>query len=134
MSMLNSTSDFSSTPIAFARSIKVFARGFFRAINNAVAAIIARREYHANLAILRSFTDRELRDIGLDRSQYRRRHGRGRQGSCIEPAPPHPAVTVMMQCPDTQGRPLRLHLREAVVQRVAGAAHGADRILLAARD
>src|SRR4051812_921133 len=29
-------------------------------------------------------------------------------------------------------RPLRLHLREPVVQRIAGAAHGADRILLAA--
>ena len=69
MSMLNSTSDFTSTPIAFRKSIKVFARGFLRVINNAVAAIIARREYHANMAILRSFTDRELRDIGLDRSR-----------------------------------------------------------------
>jgi uncharacterized protein YjiS (DUF1127 family) len=69
MSMLNSTSDFSSTPTAFRKSIKVFARGLFRAVNNAVAAIIAQREYQANLAILRSFTDRELRDIGLDRSR-----------------------------------------------------------------
>jgi uncharacterized protein YjiS (DUF1127 family) len=69
MSMLNSTSDFSSTPTAFRKSIKVFARSFMRVINNAVAAIIARREYYANLTILRSFTDRELRDIGLDRSR-----------------------------------------------------------------
>ena len=69
MSMLNSTSDFSSTPIAIRRSIRVFARGLFRAVNNAVAVIIAQREYQANLAILRSLTDRELRDIGLDRGR-----------------------------------------------------------------
>ena len=69
MSMLNSISDFSSTPITVRKSIKGFARGFFRAVNNAVAVTIARREYYANLAILRSFTDRELRDIGLDRSK-----------------------------------------------------------------
>lgn len=69
MSMLNSISDYTSTPIAVRRSIKTFARGLFRAVNNAVAVIIAQREYHANLAILRSFTDRELRDIGLDRSK-----------------------------------------------------------------
>jgi uncharacterized protein YjiS (DUF1127 family) len=69
MSMLNSISDFSSTPTAIRRSIKFFARGLFRAVNNAVAVIIAQREYQANLAILRSFTDRELRDIGLQRGQ-----------------------------------------------------------------
>ena len=69
MSMLNSISDFSSTPSAIQRSIKFFARGLFRVANNAVAAIIAQREHQANLAILRSFTDRELRDIGLERSQ-----------------------------------------------------------------
>ena len=69
MSMLNSISDFSSTPIVIRRSIKIFARGLFRAINNAVAVMIAQRENQANRAILRSFTDRELRDIGLGRSQ-----------------------------------------------------------------
>ena len=69
MSLLNSTSDFSSTPIAIRKSIRVFARGLFRAVNNAVAVIIAQREYQANLAILRSLTDRELRDIGLDRGR-----------------------------------------------------------------
>jgi uncharacterized protein YjiS (DUF1127 family) len=69
MSMLNSISDFSSTPIAIRRSIRILARGLFRAINNAVAVMIAQREKQANRAILRSFTDRELRDIGLDRSR-----------------------------------------------------------------
>ena len=69
MSMLNNISDYSSTPIAIRRSIKVIARGFFRAIKDTVAVIIAQREHQANLAILRRFTDRELRDVGLDRSQ-----------------------------------------------------------------
>jgi uncharacterized protein YjiS (DUF1127 family) len=68
MSILDSISDF-STPIAIRRSIKTFARGFSRVINNLVAAIIAQREYQANLAILRCLTDRELRDIGLERGQ-----------------------------------------------------------------
>jgi uncharacterized protein YjiS (DUF1127 family) len=69
MSMLNGISDISSAPIAIRKSTRVFARGVFRAINTAVAVIIAQREYQANLAILRSFTDRELRDIGLERSE-----------------------------------------------------------------
>jgi uncharacterized protein YjiS (DUF1127 family) len=69
MSMLNSISDFSSTQSAIQRSIKAFASGLFRVANNAFAAIMAQREYQANLAILRSFTDRELKDIGLERSQ-----------------------------------------------------------------
>jgi len=57
MSMLNNISDYSSTPIAIRRSIKVIARGFFRAIKDTVAVIIAQREQQANLAILRRFTD-----------------------------------------------------------------------------
>jgi uncharacterized protein YjiS (DUF1127 family) len=69
MSMLSSISDFSSTPTAIRRSIRFIARGLSRAANNAVAVIIAQREYQANLAILRSFTERELRDIGLRRGQ-----------------------------------------------------------------
>jgi len=69
MSMLSSISDFSSAPIAIRRSMKGLRRGFFRVVNNVIAAIIAQREHQANLAILRSFTDRELRDIGLERSQ-----------------------------------------------------------------
>lgn len=69
MSILDSISDFSSTPIAIQKSIKGFARRLFRVLNNLVAAIIAQREYQANLAILRSLTDRELRDIGLERGQ-----------------------------------------------------------------
>jgi uncharacterized protein YjiS (DUF1127 family) len=69
MSLLNHTSDFSSTPVSIRRSVRAFGRGIFRTINNAIAALIAQREHQANLAILRNFTDRELRDIGLSRNQ-----------------------------------------------------------------
>jgi uncharacterized protein YjiS (DUF1127 family) len=69
MSMLNSTSEFSSAPFAIRRSLRVFGRSVWRAINNAIAAIIAQREQQASLTILREMSDRELRDIGLARSE-----------------------------------------------------------------
>jgi uncharacterized protein YjiS (DUF1127 family) len=69
MSMLNSTSEFSSAPFAIRRSLRVFGRSVSRAINNAIAAIIAQREQQANLTVLRKMSDRELRDIGLARSE-----------------------------------------------------------------
>ena len=69
MSLLNHTSDFSSAPFLIRRSVRVFGRGIFRAINNAIAVLIAQREHQANLAILRNFTHRELRDIGLSGNQ-----------------------------------------------------------------
>lgn len=68
MSMLNSTSDFSASPLAIRRSLRVFGRGIFRAVNNAIAAIIAQREHQGQLTVLRQMSDRELRDIGLARS------------------------------------------------------------------
>ena len=69
MSMLNTISDYSSTPVAVRKSMRILARGFFRALSNTLSVIIAQREYQANLAILARFTDRELRDIGLDRGR-----------------------------------------------------------------
>jgi uncharacterized protein YjiS (DUF1127 family) len=69
MSMLNSTSEFSSAPFAIRRSLRVFGRSVWRAINNAIAAIIAQREQQASLTVLREMSDRELRDIGLARSE-----------------------------------------------------------------
>lgn len=69
MSMLNSTSEFSSAPFAIRRSLRVFGRSVARVINNAIAAIIAQREQQANLTVLRKMSDRELRDIGLARSE-----------------------------------------------------------------
>ena len=74
MSMLNSISDFSEAPFAgrmsaIRRSIRAFARGVFRLVNNAIAAVIAQRERQATYAVLRGMTDRELRDIGIGRNQ-----------------------------------------------------------------
>ena len=69
MSMLNSISDFSERPFAIRRSFRAFARNLFRLANNAVAAVIVQRERQASLTILRSMTDRELRDVGVSRNQ-----------------------------------------------------------------
>ena len=69
MSTLSSISEFSSRPSAIRRSIRIFARGVAAAANRSIAAIIAERERQANLAVLRSLSDRELRDMGLMRSQ-----------------------------------------------------------------
>ena len=69
MSLLNHTSDFSSDPFAIRKSLRAFGRGVFRAVNNAIAAVIAQREHQANLTVLRKMSDRELRDMGLSRSQ-----------------------------------------------------------------
>ena len=69
MSMLNHTSDFSSAPFLIRRSIRSFSRSLSRAVNNAIAVIIAQREHQANMTVLRNLSDRDLRDIGLSRSQ-----------------------------------------------------------------
>jgi uncharacterized protein YjiS (DUF1127 family) len=59
----------STTPVAIQRSIRLLTRGICRVVNNFVASIIAQRERQANLAILRILSDRDLRDMGLSRSQ-----------------------------------------------------------------
>ncbi|WP_458151279.1 DUF1127 domain-containing protein [Bradyrhizobium sp. UFLA05-109] len=51
------------------RSVRLLTRGIFRIVNNFVAAIIAQRERQTARTILRSLSDRELRDMGLSRSQ-----------------------------------------------------------------
>jgi uncharacterized protein YjiS (DUF1127 family) len=69
MTMLNNTSSYFATPAAIRRAIRIFVRGLGRLVNGWIAALIAQRERQATLVILRSFSDRELRDIGLDRCQ-----------------------------------------------------------------
>lgn len=69
MSILSNITD--TTPTAVQRSTRLLARGIGRVVNNFVAAIIAQREHQANLAILRTLSDRELTDMGLTRSQIR---------------------------------------------------------------
>jgi len=67
MSILSNITD--TTPIAVQRSTRLLARGIVRVVNNFVAAIIAQREHQANLTILRTLSDREIRDMGLTRGQ-----------------------------------------------------------------
>ena len=67
MSILSTITD--TTPNAAQRSTRLFARSIVRVVNNFVAAIIAEREHQADLTILRNPSDRELRDMGLTRSQ-----------------------------------------------------------------
>ena len=69
MTMLNHISDFTERPYAARRSFRAFARTVTRLVNNAIAVVIAQRERQATLAILRSMTDHELRDVGISRSQ-----------------------------------------------------------------
>jgi uncharacterized protein YjiS (DUF1127 family) len=68
MSLLNSTSELSVSPFSMPRPLRVFGRRAFRVVNNVIAAVIAQREHQAQLAVLRHLSDRELRDIGLARS------------------------------------------------------------------
>ena len=67
MSILSNITD--TTPIAVQTSTRLLARGIVRDVNIFVAAIIAQREHQANLTILRTLSDRELRDMGLTRGQ-----------------------------------------------------------------
>jgi len=67
MSILSNITD--TTPVAVQTSTRLLARGIVRVVNNFVAAIIAQREHQANLTILRTLSDRELRDMGLTRGQ-----------------------------------------------------------------
>jgi uncharacterized protein YjiS (DUF1127 family) len=68
MSLLNHTSDFSASQLAVGRSLRALGRNVLRAVNNVVATIIAQREHQAQLTVLRQLSDRELRDIGISRS------------------------------------------------------------------
>lgn len=67
MTMLNDTSNSFAIPTAIRGVIRAFLRRLANLINDRVAAVIAHRAYHANLVVLRSLGDGELRDIGLAR-------------------------------------------------------------------
>jgi uncharacterized protein YjiS (DUF1127 family) len=69
MTMLNNTSHYYGVPAAIRRALGIVVNRIGRLMNGWIATVIAHREYQANLVILRSLSDRELRDIGLDRSQ-----------------------------------------------------------------
>jgi len=63
MTILNSNSNYAATPPAIRRVFGIFLARLARLINRWIAAVIAHREYQANLVVLRSFSDRELKDI-----------------------------------------------------------------------
>ena len=70
--MLDDILSAATTPIAWRRttiSLAIFLARTRRRIDRMVAAAIARRERHAALAALHHLNGRELRDIGIYRSQ-----------------------------------------------------------------
>jgi uncharacterized protein YjiS (DUF1127 family) len=69
MTMLNNTSSSSVTPVAFRRSVRFFVIRLARLLNGWVATAIAERERHAQLMVLRTLSDRDLKDVGLNRCQ-----------------------------------------------------------------
>jgi hypothetical protein len=69
MSMLNHTSSTFVTTGAIRSTLRSWQAWLGHMINDCIAKLIARREQQANLVILRYLADRELRDMGLNRSQ-----------------------------------------------------------------
>ena len=67
MTLLNHTTGFTPASGSFRRTIRYFAVRAGRLVNRFVAALIEQRARQASLVLLRSFDDRQLRDIGLDR-------------------------------------------------------------------
>lgn len=69
MTLLNNTPSYSAAPATIRGILRVFLRSLGRLINTGIARVIAHREYQVNLLVLRSLSDKELRDIGLARSE-----------------------------------------------------------------
>jgi hypothetical protein len=67
MTLLNQTTGYTPAFGSARRTIGYFLARAGRLINRFVAALIEQRARQANLALLRSFDDRQLRDMGLDR-------------------------------------------------------------------
>jgi uncharacterized protein YjiS (DUF1127 family) len=88
MTMLNATPRQATAPAYIRRRMDILLARVGRLINGWVAAAIARRERQAALYMLRRFSDRELKDIGLcrgdldyrleDAAKYRNRSWRSR--------------------------------------------------------
>jgi len=69
MSMLNHTSStFASSGVVLS-AFRSSAARLVRIINTYLAKVTAYREHQANLFMLRHFTDRELMDMGVNRTQ-----------------------------------------------------------------
>jgi uncharacterized protein YjiS (DUF1127 family) len=68
MTMLNATPRDAMIRTTIRRRVDIFLTRIGRLINRRIAAAIARHERQANLFALRQLSDRELKDIGLYRS------------------------------------------------------------------
>ena len=67
MTFLNQSTAYVPASGTVRRTIRYFFARAGRLINRFVAALIEQRARQASLVLLRSFDDRQLRDIGLDR-------------------------------------------------------------------
>jgi uncharacterized protein YjiS (DUF1127 family) len=68
MTLLNTNSVYSH-PSRIWATIRTIGNGLLGLVNGWVAAIIAQRARQADLTILRSLSDRQLRDIGIYRGE-----------------------------------------------------------------
>ena len=84
MTLLNDFAARSAAPAAM-RSAIGNTRGLAKVINNWIAGL-AQREYQENVTLLRSFSDRQLKDVGLDRSQVEKLAEAGDARSRIQQA------------------------------------------------
>jgi uncharacterized protein YjiS (DUF1127 family) len=69
MTLLNHTTGHTPASATIRSTFGYFISRAGELVNRAVAAFIAQRERQANLVLLRTLDDRELRDIGLGRSE-----------------------------------------------------------------
>ena len=69
MTLLNHTTGHTPASATIRATFGYFISRAGELINRAVAALIAQRERQANLVLLRTLNDRELRDIGLARGE-----------------------------------------------------------------
>ena len=67
MTLLNHTTGYTPASGTVRRTVRYFLVRAGRLINRFVATLIEQRARQASLVLLRSFDDRQLRDIGLDR-------------------------------------------------------------------
>src|SRR5690348_16228402 len=67
MTLLNHTTGYTPASGRVRTAIGYFLTGAGHLVNRFVAALIEQRARQASLVLLRSFSERELRDIGLDR-------------------------------------------------------------------
>jgi uncharacterized protein YjiS (DUF1127 family) len=68
MTLLHTSSSYPTTSL-IEKSIRLVRYAVSRGVNKWIAAMISYRERQVQLALLRSFSDRELKDMGLYRCQ-----------------------------------------------------------------